>query len=140
MIGNLRVPERIYEDRKNRIKHLIKHLIELDAPKIIIHREIMCLLRSFERRTLREWLFDLRIRYAPHWLMLIIDREYRQFDREDRELEKPCVSCGEITDQICENCEAPLCYDCDSKAYHDVLTCKDEAGCEKRCAVNEAKA
>lgn len=53
---------------------------------------------------------------------------------------KPCVACGSGTIQICENCEAPLCYDCDSKSYHDVLTCKDEAGCEKRCAANESKA
>lgn len=42
----------------------------------------------------------------------------------------PCIACGKDTVQICENCEAPLCYDCDSKSYHDVLTCKDEAGCD----------
>lgn len=52
----------------------------------------------------------------------------------------PCIACGEDTNQICENCEFPLCYVCDSQKYHDVLTCKDEAACEKRCAENEAKA
>ena len=54
--------------------------------------------------------------------------------------DEPCVSCGKPTSEICENCEAPLCFDCDSKKFHDVLTCKDEVGCSERCGVNQAEA
>lgn len=51
----------------------------------------------------------------------------------DESYDKPCIACGEKTSQICENCEAPLCYACDACTYHDVLVCKDEAACSRRC-------
>lgn len=50
-----------------------------------------------------------------------------------------CVSCNKECDGFCENCEAPLCYGCDSMKYHDVLTCKDEASCNVRCGENEIR-
>lgn len=54
-------------------------------------------------------------------------------------MSKPCTYCGYYSDGICENCEAPLCYGCDSMKYHDVLTCKDEASCNVRCGENERR-
>lgn len=135
MTGKLRIPEHYYEARKQRMKRLI----ELNAPAVIIYREAQCLVRSFERRTFREWLQDMNVQHAPHWLYWLMDREYRQFAREAKEERKPCVGCGEDTDQICENCEAPLCYACDACKYHDVLVCKDEAACSRRCEENERR-
>lgn len=43
-----------------------------------------------------------------------------------------CVGCGNEADSLCESCEAPLCYGCDSRKYEDVLECKDEPACSKR--------
>jgi hypothetical protein len=48
-----------------------------------------------------------------------------------------CVSCSKPADGICEACEAPLCYDCDSKEFHDVLMCKSKPACVSRIAAKD---
>jgi hypothetical protein len=40
-------------------------------------------------------------------------------------------------DGICEACEAPLCYECDSKEFHDVLMCKSKPACVSRIAAKD---
>lgn len=44
-----------------------------------------------------------------------------------------CVKCGKEADGICENCEAPLCHECDSREWDDVMACADVEGCSARC-------
>jgi hypothetical protein len=43
-----------------------------------------------------------------------------------------CISCSKPADGICEACEAPLCYDCDRKDFHDVLICRNISACASR--------
>lgn len=128
MRGELKIPEALYEARKQRMKRLI----DLNAPKIIIWYEARTLLNSFKPSTWRERWFDWQMHKAPHWLLMLISADYRQATRDMKDSEKPCVGCTVGTDQICENCEHPLCYDCDACKYHDVLVCKDEAACSRR--------
>ena len=49
-----------------------------------------------------------------------------------------CVSCQREADGYCETCEAPLCYDCDSGKFYDVMECKDEPACSARIEALEA--
>ena len=46
--------------------------------------------------------------------------------------EYTCVSCGKHCCGYCENCGAPICVDCESHEFEDVMTCKDETACETR--------
>lgn len=79
--GVIKIPVRLYESRLQRLKRLI----ELEAPTVIIHREMLLTIRSFERRTFRQWLQDMRFRYAPHWLMYLTSSDYRMFSKQTEE-------------------------------------------------------
>lgn len=46
--------------------------------------------------------------------------------------ESKCVGCGSRQVSNCENCYVPLCVDCDSGQYVDVMVCRDAEACELR--------
>ena len=48
-----------------------------------------------------------------------------------------CVSCPSAANGMCEACGSPLCYQCDSKEFHDVLFCKSKAACVARIAAQD---
>lgn len=46
--------------------------------------------------------------------------------------EKQLCGHGELATGACENCGVPLCPDCDSGQYVDVMVCRDAGACEVR--------
>jgi hypothetical protein len=77
-VSELLIPEKLYRERLARMRDLI----DLNAPQVIVAVEARCLARSF-RYPLRQRFFDWKIRKWPHWLMWLLDSEYRNAKLED---------------------------------------------------------
>jgi hypothetical protein len=89
MMSPLRVDKQVYEARRDRLKRLI----ELNAPPVIILMSVRSVEKCFHRRSFSQWLHDwqygsYRLKGWPHWLLWLVDRDYREVCREEEELDE----------------------------------------------------